>query len=174
MYGALGVLPAGAFDFVYTGIGAICWLPDIDRWAGTVAALLRPGGRLFMRDFHPVLLALGERDDDLLVVDYAYFEQPEPMIWDQEFSYVESDLTIRATTTHLWNHGIGEMLTALIRHGLEITMFEEHDSAPAALVNGQERGDDGEWRLTERRWRLPQTFTVQAVKRAAKRSASTP
>ena len=24
---------AGAFDLVYTGIGALCWLPDIRRWA---------------------------------------------------------------------------------------------------------------------------------------------
>lgn len=43
------------FDLVYTGIGALCWLPDIRRWGQTVAQLLRPGGRLFVRDAHPVL-----------------------------------------------------------------------------------------------------------------------
>jgi len=35
-------------DLVYTGVGALCWLPDIRRWARIVASLLRPGGRLFM------------------------------------------------------------------------------------------------------------------------------
>jgi hypothetical protein len=34
--------------------------PDIDRWAGVVADLLAPGGRLFMREGHPVLHALAE------------------------------------------------------------------------------------------------------------------
>ena len=44
LFDALG--PAG-FDVVYTGVGAICWLPDIAWWARVVADLLRPGGRLF-------------------------------------------------------------------------------------------------------------------------------
>ena len=28
-----------AYDIVYSGIGAICWLPDIDAWARVVAAV---------------------------------------------------------------------------------------------------------------------------------------
>jgi len=43
---AVAVLGAERFDLVYTGIGALCWLPSIRDWAATVAALLRPGGRL--------------------------------------------------------------------------------------------------------------------------------
>ena len=74
------VLDPGAFDLVYTGIGAICWLPDIRRWAGVVAALLRPGGRLFIREGHPMLWALDEtRPDGVLAVDQAYFEREEPL-----------------------------------------------------------------------------------------------
>ena len=30
------------YDIVYTGIGALCWLPDIPRWARVVRDLLRP------------------------------------------------------------------------------------------------------------------------------------
>src|SRR5687768_10799503 len=33
LYAAPDVLERGAFDLVYTGIGALCWLPDIRRWA---------------------------------------------------------------------------------------------------------------------------------------------
>ncbi len=43
---ALAVLEPASFDLVFTGIGALCWLPDIRRWASVVAGLLRPGGRL--------------------------------------------------------------------------------------------------------------------------------
>jgi SAM-dependent methyltransferase len=48
------VLGGETFDLVYTGAGALCWLPDVRRWAQTVAALLRPGGRLFIREGRPV------------------------------------------------------------------------------------------------------------------------
>ncbi|MFA1542162.1 hypothetical protein [Actinomadura monticuli] len=33
---------------VYTGLGALYWLPDIGRWAEVVASLLRPGGFLYL------------------------------------------------------------------------------------------------------------------------------
>ena len=52
---APAVLGHQRFDLAYTGIGALCWLLDIRRWAGVVASLLRPGGRLFMREGHPVV-----------------------------------------------------------------------------------------------------------------------
>ena len=38
LYAAPNVLGRGGFDLVFTGIGALCWLPDIGRWAEVVAA----------------------------------------------------------------------------------------------------------------------------------------
>src|SRR6476619_2688027 len=58
VYDALAVLGTESFDVVYTGVGALCWLPDISRWADVVAGLLRPGGELFMREGHPVLWSM--------------------------------------------------------------------------------------------------------------------
>jgi 2-polyprenyl-3-methyl-5-hydroxy-6-metoxy-1,4-benzoquinol methylase len=49
IYDAVEALGAGQFDLVYTGIGALNWLPDVGRWAGVVANLLKPDGRLFLR-----------------------------------------------------------------------------------------------------------------------------
>ena len=79
VYDALDVLEPRSFDLVYTGIGALCWLPDIARWAWVVAGLLRPGGRLFMREGHPMLWAIDETHTDRLVIDYPYFERREPL-----------------------------------------------------------------------------------------------
>ena len=56
------------FDIVFTGVGAICWIPDIEAWARVVAALLRPGGTFYMREGHPVLWTLDWRDDGQLVL----------------------------------------------------------------------------------------------------------
>ena len=60
VYDAVAVLEAESFDLVFTGIGALCWLPDVGRWAATVAGLLRPGGRLFLREGHPMLWSLDD------------------------------------------------------------------------------------------------------------------
>ena len=71
------------FDLVYTGIGALCWLPDIDRWAGVVDDLLEPGGRLFVREGHPMMWAVDETRTDGLTLGYAYFETPEPFDFEE-------------------------------------------------------------------------------------------
>ena len=84
VYSAPQLLDNESFDLVYTGIGALCWLPDIRRWAGVVRALLKPGGRLFIREGHPVLWALDDtRTDDLLVMGFPYFETAEALASDE-------------------------------------------------------------------------------------------
>jgi SAM-dependent methyltransferase len=167
VYQAADLLGQGQFDLVFTGIGALCWLPDIRRWAGVVGALLRPGGRLFLREGHPMLWALADpRPDGLLVVEYPYFEREEPVVWDEGGTYVQTDATFTHNVTHEWNHGLGEIISALIGAGLELTAFTEHDSVPWEALPGQmERIGGGEWRLADRPWRLPHSYTLQAVKR---------
>jgi SAM-dependent methyltransferase len=166
VYDAAATLDGEQFDLVFTGIGALNWLPSISRWAATVSALLKPGGRLFIREGHPMLWSLDEaRPDGLLVVDFPYFERDEPSVWEGGGTYVETDAVFTATTTHEWNHGIGEIVTALMAQGLQITGLVEHDSVPWEALVGQMTNDDrGEWRLTDRPWRLAASYTLQAVK----------
>lgn len=166
VYEAVSVLGREAFELVFTGIGAICWLPSIRRWAEVVADLLIPGGRLFMREGHPMLWSLDEeRADRLLAAEYPYFERSEPMVFDDPGTYVRTDATFTHNLTHNWNHGLGEIVTALMEAGLTLTMLVEHDSVPWNALPGQmEQIELGEWRLTDRPWRLPHTYTLQAVK----------
>jgi SAM-dependent methyltransferase len=168
VYGAVSALGGGAFDLVFTGIGALCWLPSIRRWAQVVAELLVPGGRLFIREGHPMLWTLeDDRTDGLLVADYPYFERDEPTIEDAPGTYVETDATFDNNLTHTWNHGLGEIVTALLDAGMEIAGLVEHDSVPWEALPGQMQRDDlGEWRLIDRPWRLPHSYTLQAVKRS--------
>src|SRR6267378_3877375 len=44
----------GSADLVYTGKGALPWIPALDRWAEVVARLLRPGGRVLLTEGHPL------------------------------------------------------------------------------------------------------------------------
>jgi SAM-dependent methyltransferase len=166
VYDAAPALGGEHFDLVFTGIGALGWLPSISRWAATVAALLRPGGRLFIREGHPMLWSLADPGPDgLLVVDHPYFEREEPSVWEDGGTYVETDAVFTANTTHEWNHGLGEIVSALHAEGLQITGLVEHDSVPwDALPGAMTKDDRGEWRLAERPWRLAASYTLQAVK----------
>jgi len=166
-YDAVSVLGAGRFDLVFTGVGALCWLPDVRRWASVVAELLAPGGRLFVREGHPMLWALDDvRDDGLLAVRYPYFETAEPMAFTEEGTYVETDVTFVHNTSYSWNHGLGQIVSALLEHELVLTELVEHDSVPWEGLPGLMVRDDAteEYYLREHRERVPLTYTLQAMK----------
>ncbi len=164
-YDAVEVFGAGRFDLVYTGVGALCWLPDIRQWGQIVADLLTDGGRLFIREAHPVLWSLNELKTDQLSIELAYFEQAQPEIFDEPTTYVRTDRPITETITHSWNHGIGEIVTALLDAGLTLTMLIEHDTAPWNALPGQMvKGPEGEWRLRDQPERLAASYTLQAIK----------
>jgi len=167
VYAAVDVLGAARFDLAYTGIGALCWLPEIRRWAAVVAALLAPGGRLFLREGHPVLWTIDERHTDRLVIGYPYFETREPIVFEDPTTYVEGDARLEHAVTHSWNHGMGEIVSALLDEGLVLTQLVEHDTVPWEALPGQmeQTGELREWQLVEHRERLPLTYTLQAVKR---------
>ena len=165
VYSAVEALGAGRFDLVYTGIGALCWLPDVRRWAEAVSALLRPGGRLFMREGHPMLWALDDpRPDGLLVLAYPYFET-EGVPFSEPVSYVEHAGTLASPDIVHFNHGLAEIITAVMDAGLRLVAIEEHDSVPwNPLGAAMEQSGGGEYRLREAPERLPVTYTLQAVK----------
>jgi len=166
-YEAVDVLGAGRFDLVYTGIGAICWLPDIRRWARVVAGLLRPGGRLFMREGHPMLWTLSDpRPDGLLVVEYPYFET-DGVLFREETTYAGTG-TVASADQVGFNHGLGQIFTALADAGMTMTAFEEHREVPwnplgDAMVPSTDFAE--EFVLAVDRDRLPLTYTLQAVRR---------
>ncbi|HEX8081619.1 MAG TPA: class I SAM-dependent methyltransferase [Jatrophihabitans sp.] len=165
-YEALDRFGAQQFDLLYTGVGALCWLPDIARWGRLVADLLAPGGRLFIREGHPALWAIDDlREDHLLAAHYPYFETEKPVVFEEEGTYVETEVAFANNSSASWNHGIGEIITAVLDAGLRLTQFVEHQSVPwEALPGAMVRGEDEEWRLIEGPERLPLTYTLQAVK----------
>ena len=166
VYDSVDVLGPSRFDLVYTGIGALCWLPDVARWAAVVAGLLRPGGRLFIREGHPMLWTLSDpRPDGLLVIEHPYFESAG-VTFHEPNSYA-GEGTLDAPETVQFNHGIAEILDGVLAAGLSLTGFEEHREVSwnplgAAMVASADH--PGEYVLAESRDRLPCSYTLQAVK----------
>jgi SAM-dependent methyltransferase len=153
----------GNFDVVYTGVGAICWIPRIKEWAEVVSHFLAPGGTFYMREGHPMMWAMDWLEEEELKATVAYFETEEPEGEEETETYagvgvVESPLNFG------WNHGIGETLDALIRAGLRIDRVEEYDECEWQGLPMMIQEDDGRWRLPDRRERLPLMWSVLATK----------
>lgn len=123
-------LPAnleGTFDIVYTSRGVLGWLPDIHGWAKVVAQFMRPGGRFFITEIHPVVQAFeneGVSPGELRLA-YPYWEHRDPLVFDVKGSYADRDADIGEHREHGWDHGLGEIVTALIETGLRIDRLEE-------------------------------------------------
>ena len=165
LYGAVDALGSDRFDLVYTGIGALCWLPDIRRWAQVVAQLLRPGGRLFIREGHPMLWTLADpHPDGLVVVEFPYFET-EGVHFSEPVSYVEHVEPLGSPDIVHFSHGLAEVITALMHAGMSLTSIEEHDTVPwNALDDAMEQDGGGEYRLRHAPNRLAASYTLQATK----------
>ena len=112
------------FDIVYTGLGALNWLEDVERWAGVVARLLVPGGRLHLVEFHPITEIFG--DDDLSVANPYFHEGPRE--WPEEDgTYAELEATTVHNASVEFAHPLGEVITAIAARGLRIERLAEHD-----------------------------------------------
>ena len=79
VYDAVEALGGRAFDVVYTGKGALNWLPDVGRWAETAAALVAPGGRFYLLEFHPFGDVFDDEADSLRL-RHRYVELRRPAV----------------------------------------------------------------------------------------------
>jgi SAM-dependent methyltransferase len=118
----------GEFDVVYTSRGVLGWLPDIRGWARVVAHFVAPGGTFFITEIHPVAqvfenegVAPGE-----LRLAYPYWEHHDPLVFDVKGSYADPDADVGEQKEHGWDHGLGEIVTALVDAGLRIESLAEH------------------------------------------------
>jgi SAM-dependent methyltransferase len=158
----------GPFDVVYTSRGVLGWLPDIRAWARVVAHFLAPGGTFFITEAHPIVnvfenegVAPGE-----LQLTYPYWEHAEPLTFEVKGSYADPDADVRDQVEHSWDHGLGEIVSALIDAGLLITALVEHpflDWKVDFLVEHE----TGKWRLPPgAAGELPLMFSLVATKPA--------
>ncbi|GAQ59560.1 class I SAM-dependent methyltransferase [Streptomyces acidiscabies] len=145
VYDAVEAVGGERFDIVYTGFGALCWLPDIAGWARTVAALVAEGGFLYLAEYHPVAELLA---DDGVTVESDYFRR-EPFVVDAPGTYADAAASMDATLTVEWRHGVGEVVSALAAAGLRVEFLHEHDRGHFRLPAG--RG-------------VPRVYSVRAAK----------
>ena len=158
VYDAVRAVGGRRFDIVYTGLGALNWLPNLDRWAQTVASLLRPGGFLYLYEVHPLALAVAE-DGMSIAVDLigTGFARSE----GDQGSYGAPDATFDETARFERVHGLGEVLSAVLGAGLRIESFREFDVTPSPAAFLVRRHDGSYGFATDAR-RFPLTYSLKA------------
>lgn len=135
-------LRAGCADLVYTGKGALIWMPDLDAWAREVARLLRPGGDLVLHEAHPMVpLWAWDPDEPRIRPDRSYFAR----------SHTNDTYPARGAVEWQWT--LGELVTALGRAGLRV--LELHEQPEPFWRPGDV--DAAAWR-----GRLPNSYTLHA------------
>ena len=152
---------SGDFDVVYTSRGALCWLPRIRPWADVVARFVRPGGFLYVTEAHPILWAY----EDDFTLKYPYWEREEPMSFDIQGSYADPTAEVKTEKDFEWNHGLGEIVTALAQAGLRIEFLHEWPFVAWEVPFLQER--DGQWWMPgEFDGTMPLMYSLKATKPA--------
>lgn len=167
VYDAAALL-AARFDLVYASVGAINWIPSIARWMEVAAELLRPGGRLYLRDVHPMSMVIDPETDLELRLRYPYGEGTEPVTLDDDQTYAGDGTPLKHTTTHEWSHGLGEIVQGALDAGLRIDGLREHYFTEWQMLPSMVRQSPGHYVLPDRPERLPLMFTLQASKPAGR------
>ena len=141
------------YNIVFTSYGAICWLPDLERWAQVVSSNLKDGGTFYMVEFHPVY--------DLLA-GYAYFTKSLPDV-EQEGTYTENGSEVVAELA-TWAHPLSSVLNALIGAGIQIEQVREYPFSPYNCFEGMEEREPGRFYLNHKGHDVPITYSITGRK----------
>lgn len=148
------------FDFVFTSYGVIGWLPDIEKWAEIIQRFLKPGGQLIFVEFHPVVWMF---DDDFTKITHRYFNS-DPIIENQEGTYAEKDAEIKSENI-TWNHGMAEVVQALLNKGIEIQAMKEYDYSPYDCLTHLEEFEAGKYRVKHLDDKIPMVYSIVGRKK---------
>lgn len=116
----------GQFDIVVISYGVLGWLPDMNKFAEVVNHFLKPGGCFYMAEFHPIVWTF---DDEFESMIYPY-NNAGMMEFDTTTTYADKDYQAESRKEYNWNHGIGEVCSALAKTGLRLEFLNEHDFSP--------------------------------------------
>jgi hypothetical protein len=97
------------------------------------------------------------------VLDLPYVETDAPIRREDDRTYAGEGV-VAQPVAYEWNHGLGEIVQAVIDAGLRITRLEEHRSVEWPALPGMVEVGDGRYALAERPERLPSMYTWQAVR----------
>jgi SAM-dependent methyltransferase len=155
------------FDIVFTSYGALCWLPDATRWAQIAASFVRPGGTLYLVEFHPLADIFDDAQDATeLRIRYPYFPAGAPQLIDEDGTYADLSANIEHRQRYVFLHPVSEVISAIAATGLRIEFFHEFPFTTDAFSPLFEAIDGKKARLKEHADSIPLLYSVKATRPA--------
>lgn len=134
-------------------------MPDLEKWAENIAHFLKPGGELIFAEFHPVVWMF---DSDFKEIKHSYFNVG-PIIEESTCTYAEN-VSIEKCTEYGWNHSLAEVITALLNHGLTISIFREFDHSPYTCFQHLINTEDDKFHIKHLGKKIPLVYAIKAIK----------
>ncbi len=147
------------FDIVFTSYGVIGWLPDLKPWGKMIAERLKSGGTFFMAEFHPIVWMFDYLETPASM-KYGYM-QKEVIYEEYEGTYANQDSKM-VTKEYGWNHGLGEVVSALTEAGLHIEFLKEYDESPYDVLPNLTKTENNMYVSKDKLY--PLIFTLKATK----------
>ncbi|MCL6294239.1 class I SAM-dependent methyltransferase [Jejuia spongiicola] len=147
------------FDVVFTSYGVIGWLPNLRPWGNMIAERLNKGGMFYMVEFHPIVWMFDYLEDKP-VMKYGYMQ--EDVIYEEYEGTYANNNSKMISKEYGWNHGLGEVITALTEAGLHIDYLNEHDESPYNVLPDLIETESGMFVTKDKLY--PLIFTLKATK----------
>lgn len=147
------------FDIVFTSYGTIGWLPDLKPWAKMIFERLKNGGVFYIAEFHPIVWMF-DYSEGKPIMKYGYM-QDEVIYEEYEGTYANQSSKM-ISKEYGWNHGLGEVITALSEAGLNIEYLKEHDESPYNVLPDLIETRSGNYVTKDKLY--PLIFEIKATK----------
>jgi len=154
------------FDIVYTSRGVLCWLRDLDAWAGIVARYLKPGGTFYIMETHPMAGCFEYSKSKGFYLAYPYYHSSEPMCWDAPEGDYADESYIPSQPSYEWQWTVSDIINSLQAAGLQLEHIQESDRLFFKMFAHMVQGDDGWYRLPEHNDKVPLLLVLRARKPA--------
>ncbi len=155
-YEAAAAVDGRQFDLVYTGKGALCWLPDMNRWAAEMWALCRPGGRLYVSEFHPLQDQLADHD----TLPARNYFQSGGELFDEPGSYADPSAATTQNVIVDFIHPLSEVVSALLETGFVLRSFREFPFTVYPRWPFLVEREPGVWYMPDDRPNLPLMYSL--------------
>ena len=153
------------YDMAFVTWGAINWLPDIERWASVVSGLLRPGGRLYLLEGHPLMYQF-EWEDGSLVTRYDWrTPQEKPLVFDNDQTYTGDERRLAHTRNYEWIHPVSSIVNGLLKADMRVDFLNEHEVVVWRAFPDMVEVDEDTFALPPGKPRIPMSFSLGATKR---------
>ncbi|MBD3219257.1 MAG: methyltransferase domain-containing protein [candidate division Zixibacteria bacterium] len=120
----------GKYDIVFITVGALSWLPDLERFFKVVYNLLKPDGYLLIYEMHPFLYTIPCKDElefdpeQPFKIEYSYFKT-EPWAEDSGIDYV-GGTTYQGKTSYSFTQKISDIINPIVKNDITLVELNEY------------------------------------------------